>query len=944
MTAYRTDAAGTVDRTRPLRLTFDGQTLHGFAGDTIASVLLANGVGIVSRSFKYHRPRGIWGAGVEEPNAIVDVAAPQPIRNCRATTEAAVDGMIVRSVSGTPTAASDRWAFIDRFARFLPSAFYYKTFMWPSWHVFEPQIRDMAGLSVLDPRLVPAGSAEHVHDSCDVLVIGGGPAGLFCALRAAEAGRSVVLCDEGLAFGGALLHRSAVIDGLPATDWVAQVLDRLARAGATLLVNTTAFGIYDHGLVALTERQADGRPDRLWKLRPQRIMLATGAIERPLPFASNDLPGIMSAEAGLAYLRRHGVVAGKEIVVASNNGHTREVVAALSGIGARVTAVDYRQGRQIVAASGKTGVTGVTLNDGTRIAADAVLVSGGFTPSLHLFCHARGKLRWDDSRLSFVAGDPVEGISIAGAAAGRCDLRGCLESAVDALNDAGIAPAEMPRLEVDPIDSAIVAAWPQPRSKGRIWIDLQHDVTAKDVELAARENFVSIEHLKRYTTLGMATDQGKTSNLNGLALMAQLTDRTIPQVGTTTYRPPFTPVPLRTLAGLRGGHLMNPVRRLVLEPQHRAAGANMREYGGWLRPAWYGPAPEDAAIQREARLARENVALFDGSPLGKVEVMGPQAADLINFIYYNAMASLKPGRCRYGFILNETGAIHDDGVLVRMAENHFIVSCSSSHVASVHALLEEWRQDRFDRRKVFIHNATAETATLTVTGPRSRDLLAAAGLGLALDDAALPHMAMGWGRFGGERVRATRVSFTGDRSYELSIRVDKAAALWAHLQQAGRAFDVSLLGVEALMLLRAEKGYVVIGKDTDSETTPVDLGFSAPLGSKRVDYLGRRSLFTEEAQRTDRRQLVGLEVIDGDAPLATGAHGVEITATGRRSIGYVTSSYRSPSLGRPIALGLIERGAARIRETIQIQHLGQIRPARLAAPCAFDPMGDRLNV
>lgn len=943
MNSYRIETLGRIDRSKPIRLSFDGQELHGYAGDTIASVLLANGVGIVGRSFKYHRPRGIWGAGVEEPNAIVDVTAPQAIRNCRATTEAAVDGMVIKSVNATPTAAKDRHAFIDRFSRFLPSAFYYKTFMWPDWHLFEPRIREMAGLSVLDPRLNPAGFAEQVNDSCDVLVIGGGPAGLCCALNAAEAGRSVVLCDDGLEFGGSLRHRSAVIDGLAGMDWVAQVVDLLVEQGVRLLPRTTAFGIYDHGLVALNEQQDNGQPDRLWRLRPKAIVLATGAIERPLPFANNDLPGIFSAEAGLAYLRRYGVAVGREVVVASNNGFAGEVAAALSDAGAKVTLVDYRQGRQLVSATGKTNVAGVTLDDGTQIAADAVLVSGGFTPTLHLYCQARGKLRWDERLLCFVAGDRVDGILIAGAAAGRSNLSESLESAVNALKELGIEDQTVPRIGVDTIDTKIVPAWPRPGMKGRIWIDLQHDVTVKDVELAARENFISVEHLKRYTTLGMATDQGKTSNVNGLALMAQLTDRSIPEVGTTTYRPPFTSVPLSSLAGMHSGKLMNPPRRLALESRHRADGANMREYGGWLRPAWYGPEQETAAVQREAKLARESVALFDGSPLGKIEVMGPQAAEFVDFIYYNSMSTLKPGRCRYGFILNETGVVYDDGILVRLAENHFIVSSSSSHASGVHTLLEEWRQDRFDRNRLFIHNATAETATLTVSGPKSRALLEAVDLGLSLDDATLPHMAMAWGHFEGERVRVTRVSFTGDRSYELSIRADRASSLWACLKEKGRRFDAGLLGVEALLLLRAEKGYIMIGRDTDGETIPVDLGFSAPLTKKQVEFIGRRSLFTEEAQRPDRKQLVGLEVVDGGEPLATGAHGVETIPTGRRSIGYVTSSYFSPVLRRPIALGLIERGSSRHGETIQVQHLGQMRSARLTSPGAFDVNGDRLN-
>jgi sarcosine oxidase subunit alpha len=505
-----------------------------------------------------------------------------------------------------------------------------------------------------------------------------------------------------------------------------------------------------------------------------------------------------------------------------------------------------------------------------------------------------------------------------------------------------IIPA--PRSTGPEATGGMTAAWPMPGSKGRIWIDYQNDVTAKDVELAARENFVSVEHLKRYTTLGMATDQGKTSNLPGLALMAAITGRTVPEVGTTTYRPPFTPVPMASFTGARVGELLAPVRRLPLENVHRASGAVFQEYGGWLRPAHYGgSANADSAMQDEARRARQSVALFDGSTLGKIEVIGPKAAEFVDFIYYNTMSTLKPGRCRYGFMLSENGVVFDDGVLVRLDEHRFVVSCSSSHVASVHGRMEEWRQDRFGRSAVYIHNATADMATLTVSGPNARKLLETLDLGLSLDDADLPHMAIGDGSYAGDEVRIARVSFTGDRSYEISIRADRAEPLWAHLRQAGQAYDAVIIGLEALMILRAEKGFIVIGKDTDGTTLPHDLGSEAPRAKRQTDYVGRRSLFTEEASRGDRMQLVGLAVPPGEVPLPTGAHGIRRIDGGLRSQGFVTSSYQSPTLGRPVALALIERGGARHGESIEIQHLGKVRTATIAAPCAFDPAGERLH-
>ncbi|RWO84220.1 sarcosine oxidase subunit alpha family protein [Mesorhizobium sp.] len=957
MTASRLATGGSaIDRSRPIRFSFDGTIVQGFAGDTIASALLAGDVAVVGRSFKYHRPRGTWGAGVEEPNALVDIGGSRATPNTRATTEPARDGLVAKSVNATPSALADRNAFLDRFARFIPAAFYYKTFMWPDWHRFEPRIRAMAGLGTVDADWTSPGMADQINHHCDVLVVGAGPAGLAAARLAAGAGLTVTLVDDQQSPGGSLGYRAGEIDGKPAAVWVKETIAELAAGGHLILPSTTALGIYDHNLVGLNQRHFDGRPDTLWRVRPRQIVLATGAIERPLPFANNDLPGIMSADAAFAYLRRHAVLVGRRIIVATNNDSAYEVAGALAEAGAEVRLVDIRRngtpaaranarlikGRSLASASGKLRVDGVTLDDGTRFDADCVLVSGGWTPTIHLFGQAKGKLAWSDARAAFLPGDPVDGISVVGAAAGAVSLSEVFAGVGKAF--AGKENSATPRSTGPEATGGIVAAWPIPGSKGRIWIDYQNDVTVKDVELAARENFVSVEHLKRYTTLGMATDQGKTSNLPGLALMAGITGRTVPEVGTTTYRPPFTPVPLASFAGARVGELMAPVRRLPLENVHRSSGAVFQEYGGWLRPAHYGGNGDaERSIADEARRARHSVALFDGSTLGKIEVIGPQAAAFVDFLYYNTMSTLKPGRCRYGFMLSENGVVFDDGVLVRLDEHRFVVSCSSSHVTLVHARLEEWRQDRFGRGAVYIHNATSDMATLTVSGPNARKLLEALDLGLSLGDADLPHMAIGHGTYAGNEVRIARVSFTGDRSYEISIRADRAEPLWAHLREAGQALEAVVIGLEALMILRAEKGFIVIGKDTDGTTLPHDLGVDGPRVKRQTEFVGRRSLFTEEASRDNRMQLVGLAVPQGEAPLATGAHGIKRIDGGLHSQGFVTSSYQSPTLGRAVALGLIERGAARHGETIEIQHLGKISKATITAPCAFDPAGDRLH-
>ena len=941
MSGQRIPGGTEIDRSRALHFDFDGQRIAGFAGDTIASALIAAGVSVVGRSFKYHRPRGIWGWGPEEPNAIVDVTGDSHRPNCRATLEPARDGLTVRSVNGWPDAARDRLAVIDRFARFLPAGFYYKTFLWPNWRLFEPGIRAMAGLGRV--RLGSAGFAAQAPEDarCDLLVVGAGPAGVLAALSAAEAGRDVVLVEQAPHAGGSLRLRQAQIDGMDGAEWLRAALARLAAAGARVWLRTCAFGVYDHGLVGLAQGVGDGA--RLVRLRPRQTILATGAIERGLPFANNDRPGVMSAEAALAYLRLQGALVGRRVAVALASDAGLEPAQALAAAGAEVTLIDARgaagQGAlpclsgRIAAVQGRDRVRGVTLDSGASLAVDTVLLAGGHTPSLHLYAQAGGKPAWDDRLGAFVPGHDPEGLSVIGAAAGHLGLRAALTSAAAAVQ--GTAPG-VP----DAPQRPSLAVWPQAGMKGRVWVDLQNDVTAKDVELAAREGFASVEHLKRYTTLGMATDQGKTSNLAGLALLAEVTGRSIPDTGTTTFRPPFVPVPLATLAGLRAGPLVNPLRRLALEGEHRAAGATLREAGGWLRPAFYGAAPE--AIQSEALQARLTVALADASPLGKIEIFGPDAAAFLDFVHYNTVSTLSPGRCRYVFVLTEGGILYDDGVLLRQGDEHFILSCSSSHVAGMHAHLEAWRQDQFPQARVMIHDTTPHWATLTVSGPKSRAVVAALASGLALDDGALPHMAFGWGRFAGTDLRVARVSFTGDRSYELSIRADRARALWLALREAGAPQDMTLLGGEALMILRVEKGYPIVGIDTDGATLPMDMGMSAPLTRKRADFIGRRSLMLAEAQRQDRPQFVGLAA-EGAVPLPTGAHVLDLSGPAPRSDGFVTSSRFSPFLRRPVALAQLRGGAGRLGERVVVQHMGQRMGAVVVAPDQIDPEGGRLN-
>ena len=576
--------------------------------------------------------------------------------NLRATTEALGNDMAVRSVNAAPTAATDRAALLDRLAPVLPAGFYYKTFLWPRWETFEGSIRAMAGLGRVDPNNRPLADNPQFNARCDLLVVGAGPAGLTAAAAAARAGRAVFLLEDHAEVGGQLVHRGGAIEGGGWRDWALSVARAVEAAGGRVLTRTTAYGVYDGNLICAWQRRM-AQPDALWRVRPQRIVIAAGAIERPLIVPDNDRPGVMSADAALVYLKRFGVLVGKRVVVATNNNSAYPVAEALAEAGAEVEIVDTRtsglastlrvtHGAAIESVIGTRSVETVRAG-GRTYDCDALLLSGGWSPTVHLYAQARGRLLYDEGRAALVPLGGVENLTVAGAANGAFTLAEALREGHAASGGEGPAP------NAPAGHYAVTAAWPKADDEGRRWIDFQNDVTLKDVALAAREGYVSVEHLKRYTTLGMATDQGKTANVNGLAAMAALTGRTIDETGTTTYRPPFIPVPMGIIAGRRRGALVNPLRRLPLEAEHRADGAQMREYGGWLRPAWYGADEPEQTIQREAARARETVALFDGSSLGKIEIIGPDAAALADFHSYNRLSTLKAGRIRYGFVLQE---------------------------------------------------------------------------------------------------------------------------------------------------------------------------------------------------------------------------------------------------------------------------------------------------
>lgn len=960
MSGYRQDQGGRIDRSRRIHFTWAGKAYTGFAGDTLASALLASGVRLVGRSFKYHRPRGLIAAGLDEPNFIVQLERDaQTIPNLKATYVELYEGLDASPVNAWPSLEFDLMAVSGLFKRFIPAAFYYKTFMWPDWKLFEPLIRKAAGLG-RSPRLPDPDSYAQTSAHVDVLVVGGGTAGLAAALHAARSGQSVMLVTGGTHWGGRMAGAPDAVEGEAADSWITRAVEALAAMpNVTLKARTLATGQYDHGMVALCERLTDHLPvgkrpgarQRLWRVRASEIVLATGAIERPLVFRGNDIPGVMLADAARAYLHRFGVVAGRDIVVATTTDSAWAAAFDLAESGARVSAiVDARKtppaglvaraqamgipvhsGMAPAAALGGRAVRAVRIGrvtgsgriEGTTLTlpCDTVLMSGGWNPAVQLHSQGAGRLRYDTANGAFLPLDADSHRSV-GAAAGD------------------FAQESTP---ATPLWSISETAEPDAQA----WVDFQNDVTAADVALAARENFRSVEHLKRYTTLGMASDQGKTSNVNGIGILGTLLDKPMEAIGTTKFRPPTDPTPFGVFAGHRVGEGLRPRRRLPMNDWHVCAGALMDEYGGWMRPAAYPqPAETEAdAVCREVLAVRSGVGLFEASPLGKIEVKGPDAAAFLDRMYVNRISTLKPGRCRYAIMLTENGTVFDDGVVTRLAPDHFLVGTTSGHVAAVTEGLREWLQCEWTTMRVLVEDVTSCWAVANIAGPKARDLLGALDPDFDISGTAFPHMSARQGHVCGIPARIARVSFTGELSYEIAVPLRQAGRLWAALTRAGALHGMTPFGVEALMTMRIEKGFLHIGSDTDGTTLPQDIGFGSIMAKKSDDFVGRRSAHRPDGLRTDRRSLVGLEVADGDpTPLGIGAHVLPAgTVRPQPGEGWVTSSTWSPTLKAPLALAMVERGQERMGESVRIWDLGAWRNARITSLCRHDPEGARID-
>jgi sarcosine oxidase subunit alpha len=949
--ALRLATGGRIDRNRPLGFTFDGRSYRGFAGDTLASALLANGVRAVGRSFKFHRPRGVLSAGVEEPNALVTIGEGGRLEpNVRATWLPLSEGLCARGQNAWPSVRFDLRRTADFFHGLLPPAFYHKTFKWPGWHWYEAAIRRSAGLGP-----ARAGADPDHYDArngtCDVLVVGGGPAGLAAALEAAEAGARVWLLEQDREFGGSVL-----LDALDAAAeqniWLVGIVSRLqSMPNVRLLPRTTCAGIYDHGVVAAVERLSDATDgeapilrERYWRIRTRRIVLATGAIEQPALFANNDLPGVMLAGAVRQYLNRYAVACGRIVAVVTSDDEAYRTALDLAAAGVTIAAiVDSRasvngdlpklarergltiyQSTQVIRAEGRSRVRALSVappdSSPVHIHCDVVAMSSGWQPALHLYCHAGGRLRYDDERKCLLPKEGPEHVRVTGAAA-------------------GVAPS-IPGVSESVRGRTDSRRHPSGEGASRSWVDFQHDVTVADLEIAVRENYVSVEHLKRYTTTGMSIDQGKTSNLNALTILARLTGRSIPETGTTTFRPPFTPVTLGAIAAGRTGRFYRPTRELPTHELQVELGASFEELGGWQRPIAY-PRPDeslDAAIEREVRTVRSAVGVFEASPLGKIVVRGPDAARFLDRVYANTMSSLPPGQSRYGLMLNEKGVIMDDGVCSRIGGEEFWVSTTSGSAVRIANWLDEWLQCEWPTLRVVTTPVTSQWATLTVAGPKARAVLQALSTDIDLSPQGFPHLRARYGQLGGCGCHLFRVSFSGELSYEINVPADGAPELWRAILAAGAEHGIAPFGIEALMTMRIEKGFLHVGSDTDGTTVPDDVGFGAVVRKRQSDFIGRRSLTVAENLRTDRMQLVGLRAVDEKRPLIAGAHLVDETTAG-----YVTSACQSPTLGRSIGLGLLRRGRARIGERIRVFDNGIDCLAEVVAPTQYDPEGARLR-
>ncbi len=994
-----------IDRSKQVSFTFNGTTMRGYEGDTLASALLANDQMMMGRSFKYHRPRGVVASGAEEPNALVGLGEGSRYEpNQRATTTELFEGLTSSSQNHWPSLEFDVGAINSSLSRFLPAGFYYKMFIHPQpfWkHVYEPIIRKSAGLGKApDKELKDADTYEHFYAFVDVLVVGGGIAGLQAAKAAAKSGAKVLLLEQNAYWGGRAPVDGGTVGEQSTDAYIDQLVAELdAMDNVTLRTRCMGAGVYDHGYALGYERVSDHVPGaqgprhRLWRIRAKQIVTATGAIERPLSFAGNDVPGVMLASAMRDYLVNWGTSSGQRVIVATNNDDAYRTAITLKKAGvdvlrivdarpnaggaladeARALGIRVDPGKAIAKVKGGKRVKKVAICNqegvgGAReeVSCDAVAMSGGWSPVVHLWSHCGGKLIWDETQAHFrpdaarppLGSDGNGFVIAAGSANGPLELGYVLQDAQTAgeaaANAAGFTPVTENAPECETAaENAMKAVWLMPENaeielRMKSWLDYQNDVKVSDVQLAAREGYESVEHTKRYTTLGMATDQGKLSNINGLATLANALGEEIPQVGTTTFRPPYHPISMGAIGGEARGEVFQPVRQTPIHGWSDDNGADWEPVGQWRRPFAYVRSGETVhdAVNREVKNTREHLGLLDASTLGKLIVKGPDAGKFLDMMYTNMMSTLKIGKCRYGLMCSENGFLMDDGVVARIDEDTFLCHTTTGGAERIHGHMEEWLQTEWWDWKVYVANVTEQFAQVAVVGPNARKVLEKLG-GMDLSKEALPFMEWRDGKIGAFDARAYRISFSGELSYEIAVPASQGLAFWNALLEAGQEFGVMPYGTETLHILRAEKGFIMIGDETDGTVIPQDLGLNWAISKKKEDFLGKRAM--ERTHMTDRNRwkLVGLETVDGSV-LPDGAYAVGegVNANGQRNmIGRVTSTYFSANLNRGIAMGLVLHGPDRMDEVIEFPGTdGKIYKAKIVDPVIYDQEGKKQNV
>ena len=993
-----------VDTQQKINFTFNKKSYQGLAGDTVASALLANGVDIVGRSFKYGRPRGIVSAGADEPNAILQLGSTEAsqVPNVRATQQQIFEGLVCSSTNGWPSADKDVMSIVGKlFGRFMPPGFYYKTFMAPGklWMTYEKLIRKGAGLGrsslESDPDIY-----ETINDFTDVLVVGGGAAGITAALNAARSGARVILVDEQSEFGGTLLSEKVMIDGELAQAWIDSSIAELADTeNVTLLKNSTVNGYHDHNFLTIHERCTDHISDispantvkqRLYRVRAKQVVLATGAHERPIVFAKNDIPGCMVSSAVKSYINRYNVVPGRWLVLMTTNDNAYETAFAWKQSGRHVEAIiDARPsaGEAVTNRANDLGikvifnsvvtetkgskrvkaalVTKINSNgtevvgDAFELSCDTIASSGGWSPTVHLSCHTGGRPIWRDDIDGFVPDDFNKDMLVTGASNGIYALADILkDAATQGTNAAKACGFKTKRAtygkteKVEVADSMRLFLAPHSKPSKRApkqFVDFQLDVTAGGIEIAIDEGFESIEHVKRYTALGFGTDQGKLSNINGMGIAAQKMGKSIPETGTTIFRPNYTPVTFGAIAGRNANQFFDPERYTAMHPWHLKHGAEFEDVGQWKRPWYFPKAGEDmhAAVNRECLATRESVGILDASTLGKIDIQGPDAREFINRVYTNAWMKLPPGRCRYGLMCGEDGMVFDDGVTSCIDDNHFIMTTTSGGAAGVFNWLEIWHQTEWPELEVYFNSVTDQWATMSISGPNARKLLGEL-TDIDLDPENFKFMDWRAGEVAGVPARVFRISFTGEQSYEINVQANYGLAVWEKLFEHGEKYNLTPYGTETMHVLRAEKGFIIVGQDTDGSMMPSDLDMNWAVSmNKDFNFLGQRSMSRTDAVRDNRKQLVGLRTKD---PKVVAPEGSQIVLDPNHELpmpmeGHVTSSYYSAFLGHSIAMGTVKNGLKKMGDTVYMpQADGNVIEAEICSPVFYDPKGDRQNV